>query len=554
MVLTGADIFAEVLVEQGVETLFGYPGGAVLNLYDALYKYSGKIRHIMTAHEQGAAHAADGYARATGKTGVVLATSGPGATNLVTGIATAYMDSIPIVAITGQVQSFLLGRDIFQEVDITGATAPFVKNSYLVKDAAELPRIVKEAFYIASSGRPGPVLIDVPVDIQEQVLHKYTPCDSVNIRGYKPSREGNPKQIKRVSETISSASRPLFVVGGGIFSAHARTEIRKLSELSGIPVVTTMMGLGALPTSHPMNLGMIGSFGHKSANMAMDQTDLVIMVGARAGDRAIPSPDKVDSSAKTIHIDVDPAEVGKNVSATVPLVGDVKLVLQKLIEESPKADCSQWTSSLVNAAQEKKNQTAEKRENSIGPKRFMRELGSQLEKDAFVVADVGQNQIWAAKHIPIQDGRFLTTGGLGTMGYSLPAAIGVKIAEPKRQTVVVCGDGSFQMMNNELSTLVSQGLDVKIILLNNRVLGMVNELQRISHLHQFGVQMPETPDYQMLSASYGIKSRRISHDSEMAAAISEMLDYNGPYLLECMVSPDEGSKSLSWKEAEKCNK
>lgn len=546
--ITGAQAIVKSLEAEGVSVIFGYPGATICPLYEAIHDSS--IEHILVRQEQNAGHMASGYARTSGKVGVCLVTSGPGATNLITGIATAYMDSIPIVAITGQVQSFLLGRDIFQEVDITGATAPFVKHSYLVEDAADLPKIIKEAFYIASSGRPGPVLIDVPVDIQNQVLHKYSPCESVNIRGYKPSREGNPKQIKRVAETMSAASRPLFVVGGGVFSANAREEIRKLSEISGIPIVTTMMGLGALPTSHPMNLGMIGSFGHKSANMAMDQTDLVIMVGARAGDRAIPSPDKVDSNAKTIHIDVDPAEVGKNVSATVPLVGDLKLVLQKLIEEAPKADCAEWTSTLVKAAQEKKNQTAEKREGTIGPKRFMRELGKQLEKDAFVVADVGQNQIWAAKHIPIQDGRFLTTGGLGTMGYSLPAAIGVKVADSKRQTVVVCGDGSFQMMNNELSTLVSRGLDVKIILINNRVLGMVNELQRISHLHQFGVQMPETPDYQLLSAAYGIKSRRINNDSEMSDAISVMLHYDGPYLLECIVSPDEGSKSLSWKEAE----
>lgn len=357
---------------------------------------------------------ASGYARITGKAGVCVVTSGPGATNLITGIATAYMDSIPLVAITGQVQSYLLGRDIFQEVDITGAVSPFIKHTYLIKKAEDIPRIFKEAFHIATTGRPGPVLIDVPIDMQEAEIDFSYP-EEVNIRGYKPTINGNLKQLKKVVKTIAAAERPLICVGGGAFCAKAQEQLRQLCEETKIPMVTTMMGLGVLPTSHPLNIGMIGSFGHKTANMALSQTDLLILVGARVGDRAITAPEKISSQSKTIHIDIDPAEIGKNVNPTVPLVGDLRAVPESLLAEHPISNCSHWSEYLQQEAAAEKATMPDPRPDTIQPKRLMAEIGKQISEDACVVADVGQNQIWAAKYLSMRQGRFLTTGGLGTM-------------------------------------------------------------------------------------------------------------------------------------------
>ena len=540
--ITGAQAIVRCLEEEGVSVIFGYPGAAIHHFYEQLSE-SDKIEHVLARQEQNAGHMASGYARAAGKAGVCVVTSGPGATNLITALATAYMDSIPIIAITGQVRSDLLGRDVFQEVDITGSVSPFIKHSYLIKNAADIPRVFKEAFHIALTGRPGPVLIDVPVDVQKQMTNYSYPC-AVNLRGYKPSSEGNAKQIKKVSETMSLASRPLFCAGGGVFSARAQSLMKRLSEESGIPVVTTLMGIGALPTYHPMNIGMIGAFGHKAANKALNETDLLIIVGARVGDRAITSPGKVEKKTRTIHIDIDPAEIGKNVSTTVPLVGDLYLVLEKLLAENPRAECGGWRDELQRLAKEEKDKIASPRTKTIGPKRFLRELGSQIADDAFVVGDVGQNQIWTAKYLPVKSGRFMTTGGLGTMGYSLPAAIGVKKALPNRQTLVVCGDGAAQMTFNELSTVAAENLDVKIILFNNRTLGLVFELQRLEGYKNFAVGLPDNPDFQKLAAAYGIPSKRISADSDMEGAISEMLKANGSFLLECVISPEEGTKTI----------
>ena len=540
--ITGAQAMVRCLEEEGVSIIFGYPGAAIHHFYEQLSN-SKSIRHVLARQEQNAGHMASGYARATGGVGVCVVTSGPGATNLITAVATAYMDSIPVIAITGQVRSDLLGRDVFQEVDITGAVSPFIKHSYLLKNAGDIPRVFKEAFYIARTGRPGPVLIDAPVDVQKQLMNYSYPA-SVNLRGYKPSTEGNAKQIKKVAETISAAKKPLFCVGGGVFSSKSQNLIRELSEESGVPIVTTMMGVGVLPTAHPMNIGMIGSFGHKTANMALDETDLLVIFGARVGDRTFGAPGKVEKKSKTIHIDIDPAEIGKNVTATVPLVGDLYLVLEKLISEHPKAECDEWRDELMALAKTEKDKISSPRKTTIGPKRFLRELGSQLSDDAFVVGDVGQNQIWAAKYLPVKTGRFMTTGGLGTMGYSLPAAIGIKKAFPGRQTLVICGDGAAQMMFNELSTVAENKLDIKIILFNNRTLGLVYELQKIEGYKNFSVKLPDTPDFQKLAAAYGVPAKRISKDDEMSAAISEMLSHNGPYLLECAVSPEEGTKTI----------
>ena len=529
------------LEEEGVSVIFGYPGAAIHHFYEHLSNSS--IEHVLSRQEQNAGHMASGYARATGKAGVCVVTSGPGATNLITAVATAYMDSIPMIAITGQVRSDLLGRDVFQEVDITGSVSPFIKHAYLIKSAADIPRVFKEAFHIAQTGRRGPVLIDVPVDIQTGTMHYSYPA-AVNLRGYKPSTEGNAKQIKKVSETISSSRKPLICAGGGIFTSGAQDLVKKLCEESGVPVVTTMMGIGVLPTQHPMNIGMIGSFGHITANNALNEADLLIIAGARVGDRAITSPGKVETKTKMIHIDIDPAEIGKNVNTTVPLVGDLFIVLEKLLAEHPKSECEEWREKLQKLAQDEKDKTASPRVKTIGPKRFLRELGNRIDDDAYVIGDVGQNQIWTAKYLPVKSGRFMTSGGLGTMGYSLPAAIGVKKALPDRQTLVVCGDGAAQMCFNELSTIACNNLDIKIILFNNRSLGMVLELQKLEGYKNFAVALPDNPDFGKLADAYGIPSKRISADEEMAAAIDEMLSTKGPYILECTISKDEGTKTI----------
>lgn len=538
--ITGAKAMVEGLKEQGVDIIFGYPGATICPFYDELAN-DGSIQHILVRQEQNAGHMASGYARQSGRVGVCVVTSGPGATNLITGIATAFMDSIPVVAITGQVPTAVLGRDVFQEVDITGACAPFVKHSYLVKDVTQIPRIMREAFHIASTGRPGPVLIDVPSDVQNE-LFEYTDPGEVNIRGYKPSVSGNPKQIKKVAAEIQGAKRPLICAGGGVFSSGAQNFIRELSEKGQIPVVTTMMGLGAIPSANNMNLGMIGQFGHKTANYALNNTDLLIIIGARVGDRAVTAPDRVEEKSRTIHIDVDPAEIGKNMTPTVPLVGDVKNILEKLLEYDVLTDSGEWIEKLQVLAREEREKVSEKRKGTIGPRNFMHALSDQLKDDACVVADVGQNQIWASKYIAIRSGRFLTSGGLGTMGYSLPAGIGVKFADRGRQTVVVCGDGSFQMMMNELSTAVGNGIDIKIVLFNNRKLGMVNEIQKKAYsAGPYAVHMPETPDFCKLAEAFGIESRRIDDEAVMDEAISRMLSFDGPFLLECVVDSDEST-------------
>ena len=529
----------ECLLEQEVDTIFGYPGGTILNLYDELYHYQDKIHHVLTAHEQGAAHAADGYARSTGKVGVCFATSGPGATNLTTGIATAYMDSIPMVAITGQVPSNLLGRDIFQEVDITGAVTPFTKHNYLVKDAAELPRILKEAFYIASTGRPGPVLIDVPIDIQEQVVPDVTFPEEVHIRGYKPSVRGNDLQIKRVAEAISKAKQPLICAGGGVWLAHARDELLELAERYAIPVVKTMMGISLMPMDHPLNMGMIGAHGNRCANKALAKSDLLIMVGTRAADRAILSPDEIQRRMATIHIDVDPAEIGKNMSSTVPLVGDVKIILRQLLERDIAVECEPWRTQLQAFRREELSREFPSHPGYVFPGRLLRLLGQRLKEDAAVCVDVGQNQIFACKHLVLRGGRLLTSGGLGTMGYALPAAIGVQTAQPDRQVVVVCGDGSFQMAMNELATLRASRLSIKIVLIRNGVLGLVNQSQRKPPYHgSFGVALTGDPDFAAIAGAYGIPTIHVAEEAEVEGALERFLAEEGSCLLIAEADPE----------------
>ena len=538
MEMTGAEILIEGLRREGVEHIFGYAGATICAAVDVLRQHP-EIGYTLVRTEQNAGHMASGYARISGKTGVCLVTSGPGATNLITGVATAYMDSIPMVAITGQVPSNLLGRDIFQEVDITGAVSPFTKHNYLVKDAADLPRVIKEAFYIASTGRPGPVLIDIPSDIQEQRVADVAFPDSVNIRGYKPSVRGNDLQIRRVADTIARAKQPLICAGGGVWLAGARDELAALAEWLQIPVVKTMMGLSVLPTDHPLNMGMIGAHGNRCANKALAKSDLLIMVGTRAADRAIIEPKEIQRRMATIHIDVDPAEIGKNMEAAVPLVGDVKAILNQLLALDIQApDAAQWRQFLKSFRQAELTRVFPRREGSVFPGTLLRQLGRKLNDDAVVCVDVGQNQLFTCKYLPQKHGRLLTSGGLGTMGYSLPAAVGVKVADPARQTIVVCGDGSFQMAMNELSAVVCGGMDIKIVLFRNHTLGLVHQIQSSAPYHgPFGVALDGSPDFETIARAYGVKSITLSDEDKAEAALDEFLGCPGCCILICEVDP-----------------
>ena len=537
--MTGAQALIESLKLQQVEHIFGYAGATICPIMDVLAR-TPELGYTLVRTEQNAGHMASGYARISGKAGVCLVTSGPGATNLITGIATAYMDSIPMVAITGQVPSHLLGRDIFQEVDITGAVAPFIKHSYLVKDANYLPRVVAEAFHLAVTGRPGPVLIDIPVDIQTQELKKFAPPEQVSIRGYKPSVRGNDLQIKRVVQTIAKARQPLICAGGGVWLAQAQKELVDLAERCSIPVVKTMMGISVLPTDHPLNLGMIGAHGNHCANQALAKSDLLIMVGTRAADRALTNPTDIQNRMATIHIDVDPAEIGKNMIAAVPLVGDVKAILQQILAlDFPAPDCSAWLEQLRDYRKAELNRVFPKRPDSVFPGTLLRRLGARLDDDATVCVDVGQNQIFTCKYLPQKHGRLLTSGGLGTMGYALPAAVGAKVADPNRQTLVVCGDGSFQMSMNELAAIRAARLDIKIVLMNNTVLGLVNQIQNAApYRGPYGVALDGSPDFAALAAAYSIPCIRLDDEDGMDECLDRFLNTEGCCILVCRVHPD----------------
>ena len=536
MEMTGAQILMEGLRREGVEQIFGYAGATICPIVDELRNMP-DLGYTLVRTEQNAGHMASGYARGTGKAGVCLVTSGPGATNLITGIATAYLDSIPMVAITGQVPSHLLGRDIFQEVDITGAVSAFSKHNYLVKDAARLPHIIKEAFYLATTGRPGPVLIDIPIDIQNQVADVTFP-EEVNIRGYHPSIRGNDKQIENVVKAISTAKQPVICAGGGVFLADAMSELVQFAESTGIPVVTTMMGLSLLPTDHPLNMGMIGSHGNECANKALAKSDLLIMIGTRVADRAILSPAEIHRRMWTIHIDVDPAEIGKNLQSELPLVGNAKVILQQLLERNVRVDAGEWLEQLRQRRTEELERTMPHRENSVSPSRLMRTLGQKLRSDAAICVDVGQNQIWTCRNLWLQGGRLLTSGGLGTMGYALPAAVGVKVAQPDRQTVVVCGDGSFQMAMNELAAVRAGGMDIKVVLIHNGVLGLVHQIQQSAPYHgTFGVALDGSPDFAAIASAYGIPSITVQKDDQVSECLQRFLAKDGPCLLIAEVDP-----------------
>lgn len=531
------DAIVECLNKEEVSLVFGYPGAAIMPLYEALRKSN--IEHILVRQEQSAAHCASGYARTSGKVGVCIVTSGPGATNLITGIATAYMDSIPLVAITGQVKSTLIGRDVFQEVDITGATEPFIKHSYLVKSANDIPRIIKEAFHIAKTGRPGPVLIDIPSDILcKDILFYYD--KKVNIRGYNPTYEGHVGQIKKVFRRLKESEKPVICIGGGIISSNAEKELLTFVEKARIPVVCTLMGIGGIDHNSSYYIGMIGSHGHSYANKAVAEADVVVFIGARIGDRATGGNKLFANNADIIHIDIDPAEIGKNLGTSIPVVGDAKNSLIKLLEVAHPLDTSQWIDYLI---QLKINHKKKRKDNeNVNPKYAIEVLSEMLQDNAVLIGDVGQNQLWSALNYKITGERkFFTSGGLGTMGYSLPAGIGAAIADTKRQVVAVMGDGGFQMSLFELGTIKQNNIKLIILVFNNEGLGMVREMQYKVYKAEYGVDLNKNPDFVKLADAYGINGKRIFHNDELKEVFDGAIKSEGAFLIECMVDPKEST-------------
>lgn len=525
------------LMKEQVPVIFGYPGATIAPFYDALA--SSGIRHILTRTEQGAGHAASGYARITGRPGVCVATSGPGATNMFTAIATAYSDSIPLVAITGQVATYQLGRDVFQEVDTTGAAEPFTKYSYLVKSADDLARVFKEAFYIASTGRKGPVLIDVPVDVQKQLADFNYP-DRTSIRGYKPTYDGHPLQIKKAADAIRRAKKPLICCGGGLLSSGSEVLVRRFCEAAKLPCVSTMMGIGAISPNHPLYFGMLGQSGVHTANTAVGESDLLILLGARVGDRAFTRPSSLESEATIIHIDIDTAEIGKNMGTTIPIVGDLYRVLEQLEQKNLQGTWDEWLGYLGALREEDKGSRPVNAQ-TVDPNALVRLLCRYLPENSVYVADVGQNQIWSARNYSI-DGRFLTTGGMGTMGYSIPAAIGAKLASKDKTVAAVCGDGAFQMSMNELATMRQHDAPVKIVVMRNGKLGMVREIQQSSYGgREIAVDLTGSPDLSLIAQAYGIPYALVNDMDNAEKIIGGMLNADGACLIECLIDPKEGT-------------
>ncbi|MBD2121910.1 biosynthetic-type acetolactate synthase large subunit [Trichocoleus sp. FACHB-262] len=546
---SGAFALIDSLKRHGVKHIFGYPGGAILPIYDELYRAeaAGGIHHILVRHEQGAAHAADGYARATGEVGVCFATSGPGATNLVTGIATAHMDSIPLVVVTGQVARAAIGSDAFQETDIWGITLPIVKHSYVVRDPRDMARITAEAFYIASSGRPGPVLIDVPKDVALEEFD-YVPVDpsSVKLAGYRPTVRGNPRQVVQALKLIRESRQPLLYIGGGAIAAGAHREVRELAERFQIPVTTTLMGKGSFEETHPLALGMLGMHGTAYANFAVTECDLLIAVGARFDDRVTGKLDEFASRAKVIHIDIDPAEVGKNRAPQVPIVGDVRQVLTDLLQRSTEDGDSRYSTQTqawlerINRWREDYPLVVPQYPGSLAPQEVIVELSRQAPA-AYYTTDVGQHQMWSAQFLKNGPRRWISSAGLGTMGFGLPAAMGAKVALPDEQVICISGDASFQMNLQELATLAQYGINVKTVILNNGWQGMVRQWQEAFYGERYSSSNMEVgmPDFVKLADAFGIKGMVIHSREELQDAIAEMLAHNGPVLVEARVKRDE---------------
>jgi acetolactate synthase-1/2/3 large subunit len=530
--VNGAKALIKCLEKEGVDTLFGYPGGQIIPFYNELY--DSDLRHILVRHEQAAAHAADGYARATGKTGVCVSTSGPGATNLVTGIATAYMDSVPIVALTGQVPTSLIGNDAFQEADITGITQPITKHNYLVQKAEDIPRIVKEAFHIASTGRPGPVLIDLPKDVQNIEIELHYP-DRVELRGYKPTYKGNTQQIKRAAEEIANSCRPIIYAGGGIISSNASAELVEFAEAIMAPVTTTLMGISSIPTEHPLYAGMLGMHGTKYANYAIQESDLIIAVGARFDDRVTGKIESFAPNARIIHIDVDPAEISKNVKVHIPIVGDAKQILKSLIKYVQRCKSAEWIEK-VNQWKKEYPLTYRHSQDTVMPQ-FVIEQISEACKDAIIVTEVGQHQMWASQFFKYSKPRtFLTSGGLGTMGYGFPAAMGAKVGRPDKTVINIAGDGSFQMNSQELATVVQNDIPVVNVILNNGYLGMVRQWQELFYDRRYSYTFIKgSVDFVKLAEAYGALGLRAERPSEVRPAIEEAVSSGRPAVVEVIV-------------------
>ncbi|MEH7011652.1 acetolactate synthase large subunit [Neobacillus niacini] len=538
---TGADLLIDLLINEGVDTLFGYPGGAVLPIYDAIYRARGTIKHVLFRHEQGSIHAAEGYARITGKPGVVIATSGPGATNLVTGITDAMMDSLPLVIFTGQVARGVIGTDAFQEADVMAITTPITKHNYQVQSISDLPRIVKEAFHIASTGRPGPVLIDVPKDISAGELFEIPEEGTIHLPGYQPTTKPNPLQIKKLADAITKSRKPVILAGAGILHGKASTELTAFAEKHKIPVVTTLLGLGTFPANNPLSLGMGGMHGTYTANMAIYESDLLINIGARFDDRLTGNLKHFAPNAKVAHIDIDPAEIGKNVPTNIPIVSDSKEALVELINQTAESPETEGWLETLNKYKEEFPLWYKHDPNGMSPQWLIEAIHKVTNGNAVVTTDVGQHQMWAAQYYNFEKPhRWVTSGGLGTMGFGFPAAIGAQMASPGSTVVAIVGDAGFQMTLQELSVIYEQNLPVKIIIVNNGALGMVRQWQELLHGNRISESIPQTqPDFVKLAESYHIRGIKIESQEELITKLPEVFAYDGPVLMDCRVLQQE---------------
>lgn len=566
-----SEVLIECLLSHGVDTVFGYPGGAILPVYDTLYSYP-QLRHILVRHEQGAAHAADAYARVTGRVGVCFATSGPGATNLVTGLANAWMDSIPVLAVTGQVPTENLGRDAFQEADITGITLPITKHNYLVREARDLPRVVAEAIHIATTGRPGPVLVDIPKDVLNAAGPFDYPQGTPRIRGYRPWREFPQESVVEAARAINRAKRPLMFVGGGALPAAVSPEIRQLAEMADLPVISTMMGLGAFPGTHPHFLGMVGMHGTFPANRATAHADLIVALGVRFDDRVTGALHRFAARAQIIHVDIDPAELGKNVHAHLSIAGDLKAVLQTLLPHVKPRKCEGWWEEIGAWCQKHPapypyhyfkvkpgnrslrpagsnellagagaglpgGPTNQSKKGPLQPHHLLWEVYRVTRGEAIIVTDVGQHQMWSALFYPIDHPRqWVTSGGLGTMGYGLPAAVGAQIGRPDREVWLISGDGGFQMTSQELATAAVYQVPIRVVIVNNGYLGMVRQWQQLFYQRRYSaVDLTGSPDFVRLAEAYGVRGLRATNPAELAEALEAMRDHPGPVVLDAVV-------------------
>lgn len=539
-VITGSEMLLRSLLLEGVDCVFGYPGGAVLYIYDAMHGFE-DFKHLLTRHEQGAIHAADGYARASGKVGVCIATSGPGATNLVTGIATAYMDSTPLVVITGNVATTLIGTDAFQEADITGITMPITKHSYLVRDVEDLPRVIHEAFHIANTGRKGPVLIDIPKDVSAAKALFKPHTEPVAMRGYNPTVTPNRLQLDKLHQAIAEAERPLILAGGGVVYSGGHEELFKFVTSTGIPITTTLLGLGGFPSGNDLWIGMPGMHGTYTANNAIQQSDLLINIGARFDDRVTGKLDGFAPHAKIVHIDIDPAEIGKNVAVDIPIVGDVKTVLEMLnvnVPHATKAD--EWRAKVAGWKQEKPFRYDDSDE-VLKPQWVVEMLNDTTNGEAIVTTDVGQHQMWSAQYYRFNQPRsWVTSGGLGTMGFGFPSAIGAQMANPERLVISINGDGGMQMCSQELAICAINNIPVKIVILNNQVLGMVRQWQELIYDNRYShIDLSGSPDFVKLAEAYGVKGLRATNKEEAQAAWKEAMDTPGPVVVEFVVNKHE---------------